>query len=213
MVMLYHGSDKKFEKFKIPDYHKTGSDLGFGVYLTDDIERAKRYANNGFVYDVKFDIEGNKSVSADHVTLDVAAVTKLIEGVAREQIRTDEYPYILSDWGEIGSETEIDDYNHELAKNIAKNTIDNSDDDLDIINDLGNQLGGTRSAAITLDPVLEDMNIHYAVRNFEDQKQDNSSKVSQEYIVFNPDDLVITKARSSKDFEKGKTTFEVEDFI
>ncbi|WP_186421803.1 hypothetical protein, partial [Oenococcus oeni] len=113
-----------------------------------------------------------------------------MEGIAKQQIKEDNYPYILSDWDEPTSKTRIDEGNHQLAKHIAQTTIEVAKDDLDIINDLGNQVGGNDSAAKTLNPVLKQMNIHYAVKDFKDSQQDQDV-ISKEYIVFNPKDVKI----------------------
>lgn len=101
----------------------------------------------------------------------------------------------MSDWDEPTSETHIDEGNHQIAKHIAQTTIETAKDDLDIINDLGNQVGGNDSAAATLNPVLNQMNIHYAVRDFRDSQQDQDM-ISKEYIVFNPQDVKIVSVKN-----------------
>lgn len=51
---LYHGSKNNFNEFEIPKFHDNGGTLGYGIYLTDSIERAKSYANDsGYLYTVE----------------------------------------------------------------------------------------------------------------------------------------------------------------
>lgn len=196
-LQLYHGSTNKFDNFKIQKVHKNGADMGYGIYLTDNLERATRYAEK-YLYTVQIEakiLANSQKISGNQVTLTPAKVTKLVEGIAKQQIKEDGYPYILSDWDEPTSETHIDEGNHQIAKHIAQTTIETAKDDLDIINDLGNQVGGNDSAAATLNPVLNQMNIHYAVRNFRDSQQDQDM-ISKEYIVFNPKDVKIVSVKN-----------------
>lgn len=196
-MVLYHGSTDKFDEFKIMPFHKSGSDMGYGIYLTDDPERATRYSidgktGKGFVYelDLKQQAANSKHIlSADYVTLTDAEVGNLVSGIATQQIKDDGYPYILSDWQEPSSDTEMDEGNRMLAREIGVNLKASANDDLDIINSIGNESGGNDSAAATLNPILEQMGIHYGVRDF----QDEEGKMSKEYVVFNPKDIEIKK--------------------
>lgn len=51
-LQLYHGSTNKFDDFKIQKVHKNGADMGYGIYLTDNLERATRYAEK-YLYTVQ----------------------------------------------------------------------------------------------------------------------------------------------------------------
>lgn len=185
---LYHGSKNDFNEFEIPKYHTNGGTLGYGIYLTDSIERAKSYANDsGYLYTVELndDLTNSKPLSAKEVTLTVNQVAQIIEKVAQKQIDEEEYPYILSDWEEPTSETTMDAGNKAIVKRIAQNIVDDTDD-LNIINGISNQLGGNDNGAQMLNPVLKEMNIHYAVLDVDYYDK------SKEYVVFNPEDIKIS---------------------
>lgn len=185
---LYHGSKNDFNEFEIPKYHTNGGTLGYGIYLTDSIEREKSYANDsGYLYTVELNNEltNSKPLSAKEVTLTVNQVAQIIEKVAQKQIDEEEYPYILSDWEEPTSETTMDAGNKAIVKRIAQNIVDDTDD-LNIINGISNQLGGNDSGAQMLNPVLKEMNIHYAVLDVDYYDK------SKEYVVFNPEDIKIS---------------------
>lgn len=191
---LYHGSKEDFSEFEIPKYHKNGSTLGFGTYLTDSLDRAKSYADNdGYLYTVELNDELQKStpLSASKVTLTTNQVAEIIEEVAQKQIDEDEYPYILSDWEEPTSEVTMDAGNRKIAYNIAEKIIDDTDD-LNIINGINNQLGGNDSGAETLTPVLNKVGIHYA--ELDTDFYDNS----KEYVIFNPKDIKIVNQSLAK---------------
>ena len=191
---LYHGSKNNFDEFEIPKYHTNGGTLGYGIYLTDSIERAKSYANDsGYLYTVELNDEltNSKPLSAKEVTLTVNQVAQIIEKVAQKQIDEEEYPYILSDWEEPTSETTMDAGNKAIVKRIAQNIVDDTDD-LNIINGISNQLGGNDSGAQMLNPVLNEMNIHYAVLDVDYYDK------SKEYVVFNPDDIKISSKQDIK---------------
>lgn len=191
---LYHGSKNDFNEFEIPKFHENGGTLGYGIYLTDSIERAKSYANdNGYLYTLELNDEltNSKPLSAKEVTLTVNQVAQIIEKVAQKQIDEEEYPYILSDWEEPTSETTMDAGNKAIVKRIAQNIVDDTDD-LNIINGISNQLGGNDSGAQMLNPVLNEMNIHYAVLDVDYYDK------SKEYVVFNPDDIKISNKQDIK---------------
>lgn len=191
---LYHGSKNNFNEFEIPKFHDNGGTLGYGIYLTDSIERAKSYANDsGYLYTVELNDEltNSKPLSAKEVTLTVNQVAQIIEKVAQKQIDEEEYPYILSDWEEPTSETTMDAGNQAIVKRIAQKILDDTDD-LNIINGISNQLGGNDSGAQMLNPVLNEMNIHYAVLDVDYYDK------SKEYVVFNPDDIKISSKQNIK---------------
>lgn len=191
---LYHGSKNDFNEFEIPKFHENGGTLGYGIYLTDSIERAKSYAeDSGYLYTVELNDEltNSKPLSAKEVTLSVNQVAQIIEKVAQKQIDEEEYPYILSDWEEPTSETTMDAGNKAIVKRIAQNIVDDTDD-LNIINGISNQLGGNDSGAQILNPVLNEMNIHYAVLDVDYYDK------SKEYVVFNPDDIKISNKQDIK---------------
>ncbi|WP_349548964.1 hypothetical protein [Leuconostoc mesenteroides] len=191
---LYHGSKNDFNEFEIPKFHENGGTLGYGIYLTDSIERAKSYADDsGYLYTVELNDEltNSKPLSAKEVTLTVNQVAQIIEKVAQKQIDEEEYPYILSDWEEPTSETTMDAGNKAIVKRIAQNIVDDTDD-LNIINGISNQLGGNDSGAQILNPVLNEMNIHYAVLDVDYYDK------SKEYVVFNPDDIKISNKQDIK---------------
>jgi hypothetical protein len=186
-VTFYHGSPSKFDKFSLQQ-HVNGSAMGYGVYLTKDKERAKGYSEGKYLYEVQVNndvINNSRVLSYDGITLKPKEVSKLVQGVAKQQIQEDGYPYVLSDWGEPSSDTEIDDGNKQLCDQIAEYTISTSNDDLDIVNEFANEMGGGQGAADVLNPLLKDMNIHYATKDFDEK--------SKEYAIFNPDDAKIVK--------------------
>lgn len=189
--MLYHGSKKDFTTFEIPKFHENGGTLGYGIYLTDSIERANSYANdNGYLYTIELDekVLNSNPLSAKEVTLTVNQIAKIIEKVAQKQIDEEEYPYILSDWEEPTSETKMDAGNKAIVNRIAQSITDDTDD-LNIINGISNQLGGNDSGAQTLNPILNELNIHYAVLDVEYYDG------SKEYVIFNPKDIKISNKK------------------
>lgn len=186
MTNLYHGSSSLFHHFKLKTATH-GSDLGFGVYLTNDKKRANLYASP-YLYEVSFDTSLGK-VSSNQTTLSVGVVTSLIEDISRHQMQSDGYPYLLSDWGEPTSDTTIDQGNHLIALAIAHQLVGGALDDLDIINDLYHQIGGSPSSAFLLASLLSLNNIHYATRPFQG---------SLEYVVFNPNDIKINAVNKLK---------------
>ena len=81
--------------------------------------------------------------------------------------------------------------NKAIVKRIAQNIVDDTDD-LNIINGISNQLGGNDSGAQILNPVLNEMNIHYAVLDVDYYDK------SKEYVVFNPEDITISNKQDIK---------------
>lgn len=79
----------------------------------------------------------------------------------------------------------MDAGNKAIVKRIAQNIVDDTDD-LNIINGISNQLGGNDNGAQMLNPVLKEMNIHYAVLDVDYYDK------SKEYVVFNPEDIKIS---------------------
>lgn len=53
---LYHGSADKSDDFKIQKYHRNRDDMGYGIYLTDNSERATWYAEK-YLYAVQIEPE------------------------------------------------------------------------------------------------------------------------------------------------------------
>ena len=190
MEDLYHGSAIQFDEFELQRVPSSGRDMGFGIYLTDKQERAERYTeSDGYIYKVALDekAENSMPLSADKVTLTTDKLEAIITKIAENQIADEGYPYMLSDWDEPTSETEIDAGNKRIIKTIAESLIDDSDD-LQIINGINNQLGGNDSGASVLVPVLNDLNIHYAVQDFEFQNE-----MTKEYVIFNAKDINIVE--------------------
>lgn len=184
---LYHGSKVSFDEFEIPEYHTNGGDLGFGTYLTNDLDRAKMYADNdGYLYTVELndELKNSTPLSPDKVTLTKEQVTQIIEEVSKQEMQQDGYPYMLSDWGEPTSETTMDAGNKKIAQNMAESVIDDTDD-LNIINGINNELGGNASGAKVVVPALNKMGIHYA------ELKNDYDDVSKEYVIFNPKDIKI----------------------
>ena len=189
-MQVYHGSGTKFNEFKIQRFAKNASLMGYGIYLTDSKERAKCYADQ-YLYTVQFDNTNSKTVSSTELTMTLADVVSIYEAVAKKQIETDGYPYILSDWGEPTSDTEIDAENQLIALQAAKSTFETADNDLDVINEIYHECGND---ADLLTSILSEMNIHYSVQNFVNML---TGEVSKEYVVFNPKDIQILAVQSN----------------
>ena len=199
--LLYHGSPVKFDEFEIQRNPNSGTDMGFGIYLTDNKERAKKYSDDGYVYTVSVSDElmASTPLSDSEVTLTEDKISEIITKVAEYQISDEGYPYILSDWDEPSSETEIDDGNRDIINMMSSEMI-NDDNDIQIINGLNNQLGGADGGARILGPILNEVGIHYAVRDFVDETA--KERTSQEYVIFNPKELTITQVDQRKELNQ-----------
>lgn len=190
---LYHGSKNKFSEFELPKFHDHGGKLGYGVYLTDNQERARSYANEGYLYTINLSdqLKESKPLSDSQVTLNVDQVSKIVEKISQKQIDEEGYPYLLSNYEEPSSELSMDEGNLNLAREIAEKIVVD-DSDLDIVNELNNELGGGNDGAEILNPILNEMGIHYAV--IEAEEFDGN----KEYVIFNPKDIKISNRQEIK---------------
>lgn len=185
---LYHGSRTEFDQFKIQSYHRTGGAMGYGIYLTNSTTRALTYAENEYLYTVDLKPSAFKqarTLSVNKLTLTHKEATFLIEELTKEQIKNDGYPYMLSDWEEVSSETDLDQGNRGIARRIATKLLEGNSTDIDFLNDVGNQIGGNESAAELLNPILSKMGVHYVTSPVKGELN------QLDYLVFNPDDLII----------------------
>lgn len=75
-MIVYHGSPNKFEEFCYKRIGTNGTMEGFGFYFTDKKEVAKRYAGEGYLYEV--DLKG-KELSGNRLTITESEYVKLIK--------------------------------------------------------------------------------------------------------------------------------------
>ncbi|WP_442637881.1 ADP-ribosyltransferase-containing protein [Rossellomorea marisflavi] len=126
-MFVYHGSPTLFENF---DYSKVGTNgtaEGKGMYFTDNKKIAESYANEGYLYKVKF--SGRKSLSSDSLTFSEEDFRKLV-------IELDEETDYLSNWGDTGSEplNTVVDY-------AVEGEYENAESDTDLLGSLINSSG------------------------------------------------------------------------
>ena len=185
---LFHGSDRSFDKFELQKDPTNGVGLGFGIYLTNHEDVAKRYASDGgTIYKVAPSaIEGN-AISASSLTLSHEEVTRIISSIVKDEIEEEGYPYFLSDGGDEPHE-DWDNYNASLASKMAENFLEYENNDVDVINQIYQIMGREPEVAPRLLKALKDEEITHSSRTI---AGGDSSQPSLEYIVFNPEDIKI----------------------
>lgn len=104
-VKVYHGSPNNFVEFDYQRIGTQGSSEGHGFYFTTDLETAKHYAENGWLYEADF--HGTKPLSLEELTIDKDTFRKILEEIHKSG---NDY---LSNWGDI----DFDGY--ETALNYA----------------------------------------------------------------------------------------------
>ena len=104
--------------------HINGVGLGFGIYLTNHEEVAKRYApDGGSIYKVApSSIEGN-AISASSLTLSHEVVTRIISSIVKDEIEEEGYPHFLSKGGDEPHE-DWDNYNASLISKMTENILE-----------------------------------------------------------------------------------------
>lgn len=175
-MILYHGSKTEFRKF---DYNKIGStvgtDEGFGFYLTDDIEFAKKYSENGYV--IKFEFNGKKRITK---TLTKLEATKLIKEVQKEGD-------FLSNYGDV---------DYEGLSKVLSRAVDNEwgkeTPSEDIIGSIINAIG---SKEIALKAVHDVLGYDYGIY---------VAKGATIYTIFNPESLKWVETIPMKKVIKAK---------
>lgn len=83
-MLVFHGSDVKFDKFDYNFIGKNGTSEGIGFYFSDNKEIAKAYAsgtscnkyNNGYIYTVNF--QGKKQLNFNKLTINKTALSKYL---------------------------------------------------------------------------------------------------------------------------------------
>lgn len=91
-MMVYHGSDEKFDRFDYSKIGKNGTSEGKGFYFTDNKNIAKGYGENGYLYLVEF--KGNKSLSIEEKTISIPQLKEFL-------IELNKLTDYLSNWGDI----------------------------------------------------------------------------------------------------------------
>lgn len=195
-IALFHGSKKSFDHFELQNNPENGTDLGFGVYLTDDQERAELYVGDeGYVYTIDPTAIDGRELSTEEITLTHDQVQELVVSISEKQMAGEEhYPYLLSDYGEPSSETEMDEGNRLIASEFAYNILDSASNDIDIINDLNAMLGREVEETRLLVAALNEQNIRFAVREYAADEE----KISKEIIVFDPNVVKILEQKAKK---------------
>lgn len=179
-MTLYHGSPNQFDAFELGKGHKNGTGMGYGIYLTDSKGRAEAYAGDaGVVYTVS--TPDQDLVSTEKLTLNRDRVESLVTSIAQQQIDHEQYPYLLSDWGEPTSETTLDEGNKRIINRITDNLM-TENSDVDVVNSLYQELGGDYGSNDYLQNALNEAGLFGAERDFDGTK---------EIVIFNPDDVRI----------------------
>jgi hypothetical protein len=189
----YHGSPVDFEAFELQQIPTVGTNMGFGVYLTDDGTRAERYTgnDNGIVYTVDF--EPGREMFFDELTLSRDEITELVGNIAKQQIENDGYPYILSDWDE--PTKEWSEQNDGIVSQIV-DSLSELPDDVELLNSLNNELGGDAHDKDSLiQAELTKMGVTHSTRMYVGV----DGETSQETVVFNPANLKIVTKRPLKE--------------
>lgn len=126
-MIVYHGSKEKFDVF---DYHKIGSNgtsEGKGFYFTDNVDIAKNYGRNGYLYTVDF--HGKKSLHSEQKT-----ITK--EELKVYLLALNEETDYLSNWGDIAYEGV-----EKVINRAIQGEYEQSENDVDIIAGIANASG------------------------------------------------------------------------
>ena len=139
-MLVYHGSKELFERF---DYKKMGTNgtmEGKGFYFTDTKKIAEHYAQNGYLYTVKFN--GKKSLSSDNKTITRQQLKKYLKAL-------DEKLDYLSNWGD-------KDYDglDKVMNEAINGEYDGSDNDVDMIAGIVNTSGDTEDSLTLLYEIL-----------------------------------------------------------
>lgn len=190
---LFHGSESSFEQFEHQQSYQHGHNNGFGFYMTPDLNRAKTYAENGYIYEVDTSkVSDMRMLDSEKVTLSNDDLADFIDYVNQQQIEDDGYPYLLSDYGYDLDESEFE-YTHEYSQQLADSMLENEYDesDVDIINDLNNALGDSELAG----KALTKINIGYSLDHSLDQ--DNP-----DVVIFDPGNIKITNKQLTQDLLK-----------
>lgn len=174
-MVLYHGSQNKFEKFSYDFCCKNaGADEGYGFYFTDSKELAERYANGGYIYTVNIPIV--KSLSENKNVLTKSAIKKLLLSIHRKND-------ILNDFND------IEYYGIEKVLNEATGMLlDGNDNDVDIISEICNVCGDKETV---LKSVKETLGINIIISN--DNKYTKNGEDLTIYIALDNDDIEINK--------------------
>lgn len=192
---LFHGSDRSFDKFELQKDPTNGVGLGFGIYLTNHEEVAKRYApDGGTIYKVAPSAIEGKAISASSLTLSHEVVTRIISSIVKDEIEEEGYPYFLSEGGDEPHE-DWDNYNASLASKMAENFLEYENNDVDVINQIYQIMGREPEVAPRLLKALKDEEITHSSRTI---AGGDSSQPSLEYIVFNPEDIKILSKETNQ---------------
>lgn len=195
-VALFHGSKKSFDVFELQNNVENGTDLGFGIYLTDDLHRAEMYSGDeGYIYSIDSNSLKGKAISAEEVTLTHDQVFTMIVSISEGQLASEEsYPYLLSDYAEPTSETEMDEGNLQIASDMALDILNSANDDLDVINELNNLLGRGTEETMMVVNALNEQNIRYTIKKY----TNDNEKISKEIVVFDPASIKILEKKALK---------------
>lgn len=206
-MVLFHGSEKSFDEFQLQSVHTSdATSMGYGLYFTDNKERAEMYANEGYLYEVSGDLLTSRAVYDERVTLTIDEVELLINHIAESQLQGEEqYPFIIADEAELSSEVMMDEGNKQISHQLAEEVVNSSSDDLSIINDLNNRLGGDFGSNEYLNEALEQLNIKYGIKDF--VLDDNTH--TKEYVVFDPKNItILSKSELNQEIQKEDKSFE-----
>lgn len=124
---VYHGSPNLFEVFDYSRIGQNGTSEGYGFYFTDNLEVAKSYATNGYLYTVE--LKGQKPLSFHKLTITKKKLRRLLI------VLNDQNEY-LSNFGDVnfeGLESVLD-----KAVEIMYDTVDN---DVDLVGGIINSYG------------------------------------------------------------------------
>ena len=162
-MKYYHGSPNKFEIFDYNKIRTNGSSEGLGFYFTDNIDIAKGYGSDGYLYCVK--LKGKKPLSDNEKTITKDDLKMYIEELHM-------FTNFLDNYGEI----EYSGYDYVL--NLALDSEYNyNDTDTEIISSIYNAVGENEKTITLLYELLgydhilskptwgENQNIYIALTN------------------------------------------------
>lgn len=192
---LFHGSDRSFDQFELQKDPTNGVGLGFGIYLTNHEDVAKRYApDGGTIYKIDPSAINGKAVSASSLTLSQEVVTRLITSIVKDEIEEKGYPHSLSEGGDEPHE-DWDNYNASLVAKMAENILDHNNNDVDALNQIYQMMGREPDVTSRFLKALKNEEITHSSRTI---AGGNSAQPSLEYIVFNPENIKILSKESNK---------------
>lgn len=198
-LIAYHGSPNNFEQFDYKNLGKNGSVHGYGFYFTDDFDIASRYkGDSGKVYETYIRIE--QPLSIDQITINKAALKKLIRGIDQNEITAVDEPghWFLSNYAD------VDSYGVNKAVEAAANALlKYNDSDVELISDIIYTSG--KEAELVYRIVKSELGYDGIITKSDLDNQGQSSNI---YIPFLPEQIKSINNRGSFDPDNPNMLFQ-----